>query len=109
MTSIAKETMTDTAKEVTFAELISARRSESPDAARVRREARVQRLARRCGHSVHKARGQQHVNNRGLYQLVHDYRNEVVLGDRFDATLYEIADFLSPLDERARQLQWRTR
>lgn len=54
-------------------------------------ETRVRRIAARAGYSVHKARGGQHMNNRGAFQLVEQARNMVVLGADFDASLDDIA------------------
>jgi hypothetical protein len=56
-------------------------------------EQRVRRLAGRHGYRVSKARGPQHMNNRGLFCLVDD-RNYVVLGRDYDASLDEIEAYL---------------
>lgn len=58
-------------------------------------ETRVRRLAARDGYSVHKARGGQHMNNRGAFQLVEQARNLVVLGADFDASLDDITAHLN--------------
>jgi hypothetical protein len=56
-------------------------------------ENRVHRKAGRAGYRVCKSRQQEHYNNHGEFQLVDD-RNQVVLGDRYDATLTDIEVFL---------------
>lgn len=58
-------------------------------------EAAVRRLARRYGYTVRKSRRSESLDNLGLYMLVESDRNLVVLGSRFDATLDDIADFLT--------------
>jgi hypothetical protein len=57
-------------------------------------EARVRRLARRQGYSVHKSRGSFSINNRGEFMLVDANRNAIELGERFDATLDDIERWL---------------
>lgn len=56
-------------------------------------ESNTRRLAKRRGYSVYKSRQQEHSNNRGAFQLV-DWRNTVVLGVDYDASLSEIAEYL---------------
>lgn len=57
-------------------------------------EMRVRRMATRAGYSVRKARGGQHLNNRGAFMLVEQGRNLVVLGASFDASLDDITAHL---------------
>ena len=64
-----------------------------------RLEARVRQLALRKSFRVSKARGRQHLNNRGLFQLIELRSNSVALGVDFDATLEEIRKYL--LDGRS--------
>ncbi len=45
-------------------------------------EARARRIANHHGLRVEKARGRLHLNNRGQYQLINDYCNTVVNGDK---------------------------
>ncbi len=58
-------------------------------------ESRIRKLARRRGYLVRKSRARKylHGNNRGAYMLM-SMRNVVVLGERFDASLDDIAAFL---------------
>ncbi|KIL99557.1 hypothetical protein CCC_04073 [Paramagnetospirillum magnetotacticum MS-1] len=58
-------------------------------------ESALRRKAARLDHRLIKSRlrGQPHSNNQGLYQLV-DFRNNVVLGCAYEATLDEVAAFL---------------
>ena len=67
---------------------------------RVTRESAVRSRARRMGYLVRKSRqriNMPNVDNHGEYMLVETNRNVVVLGDRFDATLQDIAAFLDEL------------
>jgi hypothetical protein len=57
-------------------------------------EKAIRTRARLRGFRVHKSRDRStHTNNHGLFLLVDD-RNHVVIGDRYDATLAEIASHL---------------
>jgi hypothetical protein len=60
-------------------------------------EQRLRRKARRRGYRLEKARGQQHLNNRGGYQIINTWRNEVVAGDSYDILLHELAGWLDHL------------
>jgi hypothetical protein len=52
--------------------------------------------ARKLGYSVHKSRSRTiNEDNPGKYALVKEDSNSVVLGERFDASLEEIAEYLS--------------
>jgi len=58
-------------------------------------ESAVRARAKRLGYSVSKSRDRSvHSNNVGQFMLCDD-RNTVVLGDRFDASLQDIADYLT--------------
>ena len=52
--------------------------------------------ARKLGYVIRKSRSRSiHEDNLGQYALVNESNNEVVLGERFDATLEEIAEYLT--------------
>ena len=61
------------------------------------KEERVLRSrARKLGYVIRKSRSRSiHEDNLGKYALVNKDSNSVVLGERFDATLEEIADYLT--------------
>jgi hypothetical protein len=59
-------------------------------------EHRARAKARRNGYTVTKSRAGISVDNHGQFMLVDD-RNHVVLGDRYDASIEEIDQYL---DER---------
>jgi precorrin-6B methylase 1 len=60
------------------------------------KESAVRARARRLGYAIHKSRSRSiHEDNLGKYALVKDDGNFVVLGERFDASLEEIAEYLS--------------
>ena len=62
-------------------------------------ETAVRARAGRMGYSVSKSRDRsRHHNNCGRFMLCND-RSTVVLGDRFDASIQDIADYLT--DKRA--------
>ena len=51
--------------------------------------------ARKLGYVIHKSRSRSiHEDNLGGYALVKEDSNLVVLGERFDASLEEIAEYL---------------
>jgi hypothetical protein len=59
------------------------------------KESAVRGRASGAGYSVSKSRDRSiHSNNIGLFMLCDD-RNTVVLGDRFDASLQDVADYLT--------------
>jgi len=52
--------------------------------------------ARKLGYSIHKSRPRTiNEDNLGTYALVKEDNNSVVLGERFDASLKEIAEYLT--------------
>jgi hypothetical protein len=58
-------------------------------------ESAVRRRAKARGYYVCKSRDRStHYDNQGEYQLIEAYRNLVILGVRFDASLKEISDYL---------------
>lgn len=58
-------------------------------------ESTIRSRAKMAGYTVYKSRERsEHVNNYGKYMLVDDHRNLVVLGDRYDATLEQIDEFI---------------
>jgi hypothetical protein len=60
-------------------------------------ESAVRGRARALGYSMSKSRDKSlHTNNCGEFRLCDD-RNTVILGDRFDASLQQIADYLAEL------------
>lgn len=64
------------------------------------REGAVRGRALRRGHYVEKARGAEHFNNKGQYQLIEAWGNTIVLGWDFDASLEKISEYLADLDRR---------
>jgi hypothetical protein len=59
-------------------------------------ESAVRRRAKARGYYVCKSRDRStHFDNHGEYMLVEAYRNLVVLGVRFDASLTEISHYLA--------------
>jgi hypothetical protein len=59
-------------------------------------ESTLRALARKLGYSIHKSRLRSiNEDNLGKYALVKKDSNSVVLGERFDASLEEIAEYLS--------------
>ena len=62
-------------------------------------EARVRRLAHQFGYRVVKSRQRKHVpnlDNHGQYMSIENASNFAVLGNRFDARLDDIEDYLCP-------------
>jgi hypothetical protein len=55
-------------------------------------DAQARRWARKADYRCFKARGKQHINNRGGYQLVDDCNN-VVAGVDFDLNATEVVEF----------------
>jgi hypothetical protein len=52
--------------------------------------------ARKLGYSIHKSRSRSiSEDNLGKYALVKEDNKSVILGERFDASLEEIAEYLS--------------
>jgi hypothetical protein len=60
-------------------------------------ESAVRRRARVRGFLLKKSRQQLHLNNCGEYMLI-DFNNWVMFGERYDATLEQIDEFLSRQD-----------
>ena len=59
-------------------------------------ETTLRARARKLGYSIHKSRSRTiNEDNPGKYALVKEDSNSVVLGERFDASLEEIAEYLS--------------
>ena len=59
-----------------------------------RMESRLRSKARRNGYSIRKSRASFSSDNLGDFMLL-DENNFVVLGSRFDATLYDIEEYLA--------------
>ena len=60
------------------------------------KESALRARARKLGYSIHKSRSRTiNEDNLGKYALVKEDSNSVVLGERFDASLEEIAEYLS--------------
>ena len=60
------------------------------------KESTLRARARKLGYVIHKSRSRSiHEDNLGRYALVKKDSNSVVLGERFEATLEEIADYLT--------------
>jgi hypothetical protein len=55
---------------------------------------RIRSLAMRRGYKVIKSRSRPHCDNKGEYMLVQLDRNQCVLGDRYDASLEDIHEYL---------------
>jgi hypothetical protein len=63
---------------------------------RSQKESALRARARKLGYAIHKSRSRLiHEDNLGKYALVKDGSDDVVLGERFDASLEEIAEYLS--------------
>ena len=59
------------------------------------KERTLRARARKLGYAIHKSRSRSiHEDNLGRYALVKEDSNLVVLGERFDASLEEIAEYL---------------
>ena len=59
------------------------------------KESTLRARARKLGYAIHKSRSRSiHEDNLGRYALVKEDSNRVVLGERFDASLEEIAEYL---------------
>jgi hypothetical protein len=58
-------------------------------------ESAVRARAQSHGYRVEKSRQRMiHINNHGEYRLIDPFQNLIVLGERYDASLGEIAEFL---------------
>jgi len=66
-------------------------------------ESRVRQWAARLGYRLMKSRRQIAVDNHGQYMLVRVFRNQVVSGGRFDASLADIEVFLRDEEQRLRR------
>jgi hypothetical protein len=63
---------------------------------RLATESTLRVRARKLGYAIRKSRSRSiHEDNLGKYALVRESNNEVVLGERFDATLEDIAEYLN--------------
>lgn len=63
---------------------------------RLATESTLRVRARKLGYAIRKSRSRSiHEDNFGQYALVKESNDEVVLGERFDATLEEIAAYLN--------------
>jgi hypothetical protein len=59
------------------------------------KERALRERAHKLGYAIHKSRSRSiHEDNLGKYALVKKDSNSVVLGERFDASLEEIAEYL---------------
>ncbi|SHN68749.1 hypothetical protein SAMN05444170_1419 [Bradyrhizobium erythrophlei] len=59
-------------------------------------ESALRARARKLGYAIRKSRSRSiHEDNLGQYALVKESNNEVVLGERFDASLEDIAEYLN--------------
>jgi hypothetical protein len=61
-------------------------------------ESTVRRRAAKLGYRIEKSKQRKHVpnlDNHGEYMLIENQRNFVVFGERYDATLEEINDWLT--------------
>jgi hypothetical protein len=62
---------------------------------RLTNESTLRARARKLGYSIHKSRSRSvNEDNLGKYALVKNDSKNVVLGERFDASLEEIAEYL---------------
>jgi hypothetical protein len=63
---------------------------------RSKMESALRACARKLGYAIHKSRSRSvNEDNLGKYALVKDDSKNVVLGERFDASFEEIAEYLS--------------
>jgi hypothetical protein len=63
---------------------------------RLTKENALRARARKLGYAIRKSRSRSiHEDNLGQYALVKEDSNDVVLGERFDASLEEIAAYLN--------------
>ena len=63
---------------------------------RSKKESALRARARKLGYSIHKSRSRSvNEDNLGKYALVKEDSRNVVLGERFDASLEEVAEYLS--------------
>jgi hypothetical protein len=63
---------------------------------RSKKERALRARARKLGYAIHKSRSRSiHEDNLGKYALVKEDSNSVLLGERFDSSLEEIAEYLS--------------
>jgi len=63
---------------------------------RLTKESALRARARKLGYAIRKSRSRSiHEDNLGQYALVKEDSNDVVLGERFDASLEEIAAYLN--------------
>ena len=60
-------------------------------------EQRLRRKAKRMGYYITKARGQQHINNRGHWQIVNTWRNEVAEGVNYEIPIEQLDEWLDRL------------
>ena len=59
------------------------------------KESTLRARARKLGYAIHKSRSRSiHEDNLGRYALVKEDSNRIVLRERFDASLEEIAEYL---------------
>jgi hypothetical protein len=59
------------------------------------KESTLRARARKLGYVIHKSRSRSiHADSLGRYALVKEDSSRVVLGERFDASLEEIAEYL---------------
>jgi hypothetical protein len=58
-------------------------------------ESALRARAHRLGYSIRKSRSAVDEDNLGKYALVKDDGNDIVLGERFDASLEDIAEYLN--------------
>jgi hypothetical protein len=70
-------------------------RKETMSASTLIQENRVRKLATRLGYRLEVSRKPLDMDNGGQFQLIESYRNMVVLGERFDASLDDIEVYLT--------------
>jgi hypothetical protein len=61
-------------------------------------EQRLRRRASSRGFAVYKSRQSPHFDNQGLYMLAELRNNSLVLGERYDASLNEIEEYLKDIN-----------
>lgn len=66
-------------------------------------DSQARRIARKTGLRCIKARGKQHINQRGGYQLVDERTNVVVAGLNFDLSADEVVEFARNEMHKGRQ------
>ena len=68
-------------------------------------ESTLRRLAREHGYALRKSRAGESADQRGEFMLIDADNNAVVLGERFDATLADISEFLAEAEAELKEYE----